>query len=75
MSSRMLRLGHRIRLTAPEVDRFTRISGFEPDGVKTIDDLDNYIRWCRIYYDDGSPDAATLARLMERERLRCLNAA
>lgn len=36
----MIRLGNHIRLTSREVARFTHITGFAPDDVKTIEDLD-----------------------------------
>ena len=35
----MLRLGSQLRLTGREVERFTRITGFVPVGVKSLDDV------------------------------------
>ena len=37
----MIRLGNQLRLTGREVERFTRITGIEPVGVKSLDDLDD----------------------------------
>lgn len=33
----MVRLGHHIRLTSRDVERFTEITGFVPENVKTLD--------------------------------------
>ena len=46
----MLRLGNRIRLTSRDVARFTEITGFVPENVKTLDDLDDFVRRCKRYY-------------------------
>lgn len=67
----MLRLGNHIRLTRKEVERFTKITGFEPVNVKTLDDLDAYITDCKRYYWGVSNDTRFLHWLMDRERLRC----
>ena len=71
----MLRLGSQLRLTGPEVERFTRITGFAPVGVKSRDDLDDYIRQCKAYYDGASKEARFLRWLLEEERSRGLCAA
>jgi hypothetical protein len=49
-----------IRLTACEVARFTQITGFAPDDVKTIEDLDAYIAYCKRYYWGVSEDTRFL---------------
>jgi len=71
----MLRLGSQLRLTGREVERFTRITGFVPVGVKSLDDLDDYIRQCKAYYDGASKDACFLRWLLDEERSRGLCAA
>ena len=43
----MIRLGNQLGLTGREVERFTRITGIEPVGVKSLDDLDDYIDLCK----------------------------
>lgn len=68
----MIRLGNHIRLTAREVARFTQITGFAPDDVKTIDDLDAYIARCKRYYWGVSEDTRFLHWLIDKERARCL---
>ena len=71
----MLRLGSHIRLTSQEVERFTRISGYEPLGVKTLDELDDYIRQCkdqfRARYGACSTHTRFLFGLLDEEYLRC----
>ena len=71
----MLRLGNRVRLTRKEVERFTLITGFEPEDVKTLEDLDNYIKACKRYYWGCSAETQFLHRWLDWERSRCLCAA
>ena len=71
----MLRLGSQLRLTGREVERFTRITGFAPVDVKSLDDLDDYIRQCKAYYDGASKEARFLRWLLDEERSRGLCAA
>jgi hypothetical protein len=71
----MIRLGNCIRLTRREVERFTRIAGFEPVGVRTLDDLDEYIRQCKAHYWGVSEETRFLHWLLDEERSRCLCAA
>ena len=71
----MLRLGNHLRLTSREVERFTRITGIEPVGVRSLDDLDDYVRQCKDYYRGASEEARFLRWLLDEERSRCLRAA
>jgi len=71
----MIRLGNRIRLTSQEVERFTKITGMAPVAVKTLDDLDAYIRKCKAHYWGVSKDTRFLHYLLDHERSRCLCAA
>lgn len=68
----MIRLGNHIRLTPREVARFTQITGFAPDDVKTVDDLDAYIARCKRFYWGTSDDTRFLHWLIDKERARCL---
>lgn len=70
----MLRGERHIRLTAPEIARFEKITGFVPDQVKTLADLDAYIARCKRHYWGVSRDTRFLHWLMDRERERCLDA-
>lgn len=71
----MIRLGRQIRLTGREVERFTKITGMTPVAVKTLDDLDAYIRQCKAHYWGVSEDTRFLHYLLDYERSRCLDAA
>ena len=71
----MIRHGNQLRLTGREVERFTRITGIEPVGVKSLDDLDDYIGRCKDYYQGASQEARFLRWLLDEERSRCLCAA
>lgn len=68
----MIRLGNHIRLTSYEVARFTHITGFAPDDVKTIEDLEVYIARCKRFYWGTSKATRFLHWLIDRERARCL---
>ena len=71
----MIRLGRSIRLTQREVERFTKITGMQPVEVKTLDELDAYIRQCKAHYWGVSEDTRFLHFLLDEERSRCLGAA
>lgn len=71
----MIRLGNSIRLTRREVERFTKITGMAPAGVKTLADLDEYIRECKAHFWGVSEDTRFLHFLLDEERSRCLGAA
>lgn len=71
----MLRLGNHIRLTGPEIDKFTEITTFAPEGVKTLADLDAYIARCKQYYWGVSESTRFLHWLIDRQRQRCLGEA
>jgi hypothetical protein len=64
----MLRLGYQIRLTRKEVERLTKITGFEPMNVKTLEELDAFITECKRYYWGHSQDTRFLHWLIDKER-------
>ena len=66
----MLRCDQQIRLTSREVERITKVTGFPPDNVKTLDALDQYIEACKQYYSGDCLDARFLRWLFDNERLR-----
>jgi len=71
----MLRLGNRIRLTRKEVERFTVVTGFEPVGVKSLEDLDAYIESCKNHFWGTSKETRFLHHWLDAARSRCLSAA
>lgn len=71
----MLRLGNQIRLTSKEIEKFTEITGFVPEDVKTLEDLDVYVEQCKKYYWGTSRETRFLHWLIDKERSRCLGAA
>lgn len=68
----MLRLGNQIRLTRKEVERLTKITGFQPLDVKTLDDLDAFVESCKRHYWGASEDTRFLHWLIDKERSRCI---
>jgi len=69
----MIRLGNNIRLTRTDVERFTKITGFMPEDISTLDDLDHYIARCKRHYWGYSNDTKFLHYLIDRERGLCIN--
>jgi hypothetical protein len=67
----MIRLGKHVRLTSQEVERFTLITGFVPEAVKSVEDLDAYVAYCKRYYWGTSEDTRFLHWLIDKERARC----
>jgi len=67
----MLRLGQHVRLTSKEVEHFTHITGFSPEGIRRLDDLHSYIKRCKRYYWGTSRDTLALHRLIDDAFLRC----
>jgi hypothetical protein len=68
----MLRCRQQIRLTRTEIDRLTEITGFVPENIKTLSDLDAYVARCKAHYWGVSDDTRFLHWLIDRERLRCI---
>lgn len=63
----MIRYGNRLMLSEVDVRRWTRITGFEPMAITTMDDLEDYVRDCKHYYAEPSDDSAFLNWLMDVE--------
>lgn len=68
----MIRLGTNIRLTQREVERFTKITAIEPVGIRTLADLDAYVRRCKSHYWGVSRQTRFLHWLIDREREQCV---
>ena len=71
----MLRLGHHVRLTRREIERFTKITGIAPVGIRTLADLDAYIARCKAHYWGVSRETQFLHWLIDREYQQCRCAA
>ena len=67
----MIHLGHQIRLTRREVERFTKITAIEPVGVRTLADLEAYIAHCKAHYWGASRETQFLHWLIDREMETC----
>ena len=63
----MLKGPQTIRLTNREVVRWTKITGFEPVGVRTEQDLERYVARCRKHFWGTSADTRFLHHLMDEE--------
>lgn len=66
----MLRLlgTEQIRLTPREVARFTQITGFVPENIRSMRELDAYVESCKAHFAGADLDARFLRWLIDRER-------
>jgi hypothetical protein len=71
----MLRLGDKIRLTKREVERFIKITGFDPASIRSIAELDAFAEFCKQQYGQRTRDARFICYLIDRERNLCLGKA
>lgn len=67
----MIRLGHQIRLTRREVERFNKITTIEPVGVRTLADLEAYVARCKAHFWGTSRETQFLHWLIDREAEAC----
>lgn len=74
-SSVMIRLGQQIRLTRREVERFNKVTGIEPVGIRTLVDLQAYVARCKAHYWGRSRETQLLHWLIDEEHRRCCEAA
>jgi hypothetical protein len=58
-------IGKKIRLTSRDIERLTRLTRFNPEGVKSVDDLDAYVERCKQYYWGKSLDSRRFHRLID----------
>lgn len=63
----MLRSGNQLRLTRPERTRLARITTIEPGSIRSVEDLQAYVRRCKAHYWGYSDDTRFLHWLIERE--------
>jgi hypothetical protein len=68
----MLQTANSARLTRPELERWSRITGFEPVGVRTVDDLRRYVARCKQHYWGASDETRFLHWLIDEEVTRCV---
>ncbi len=63
----MLRSGNQVRLTRPERARLARITAIEPGTIRSVEDLQAYVRSCKAHYWGSSDDTRFLHWLIDRE--------
>ena len=67
----MLRGNGKLRLSAHDLRRWARITGFEPVGVRCADDLFGCVRACKV---GTSEDTRFIHWLIDEEFNRCVGA-
>ena len=71
----MLRSGSQIRLTRREMERFRKITGIEPAGIRTACELQAYIALCKRHYWGNSKQTRFLHWLIDTEHAACSQSA
>ena len=74
-STPMLRLGQHIRLTRTEAARLARITGFAPEGIRTLCEFEAYVERCKAHYLGRSEDTRLMHRLIDDVVKRCRQSA
>lgn len=69
----MIRSGRQIRLTRAEVERFVLITDIDPEPVRSMEDLDDYVTRCKRHYWGISDQTRFLHWLIDREYQRCVD--
>jgi len=68
----MIRCGTQIRLTAVEVERWLRLTGFDPRYIETMDELRSFVRYCQHHWRGGSASRRQVRLLIDEEYARCV---
>lgn len=63
----MLRLNQTVRLTPRDFARWYELTGFAPEGICTVAQLDTYIARCKAYYWGTSRETRYLHALIDFE--------
>lgn len=68
----MVRSGSKLRLSARDRRRWTRITGFEPVGISCVEDLATYVQACKTHYWGTSKQTRFMHWLIDEEFRRCV---
>jgi hypothetical protein len=71
----MIRLNHQIRLTRKEIEVFSKITGIEPVGIRTPQDLAAYVARCKAHYWGVSEETQFIHWLIDKQYQHCRQAA
>lgn len=61
----MLRSGNAIRLTADEKLTLEKLTGTKPDGIHSVESLNNFVDFHKGLYADNTPEEKLLMHLLE----------
>lgn len=65
----MIRHGNQIRLNQADLDWITKLTGTNPTGVRTVDDLNSFVDRHLPVYDDSTPESKLLGMLLADTKL------
>lgn len=68
----MVRGNSKLRLSARDRRRWTRITGFEPVGINCVEDLAAYVQVCKAHYWGTSKETRFIHWLIDEEFRRCV---
>jgi hypothetical protein len=68
----MIQCGTQIRLTAVEVERWLRLTSFDPRYIETMDELRSFVRYCKHHWRGRSPSRRRLRVLIDEEYALCV---
>ena len=71
----MIRLNRQIRLTRREIEVFFKITGIEPVGIRTPEDLAAYVARCKAHYWGVSEETQFIHWLIDKQYRHCREAA
>ena len=71
----MIRLNRQIRLTRKEIEVFSKITGIEPVGIRTPEDLAAYIARCKAHFWGVSEETQFIHWLIDKQYQHCRQAA
>lgn len=71
----MIRLNRHIRLTRREIEVFFKITGIEPAGIRTLEDLATYVARCKAHYWGVSEETQFIHWLIDKQYQDCREAA
>lgn len=68
----MFRGDGKLRLSTRDLRRWTRITGFEPVGIRYVADLAAYVKVCKAHYWGASKETRFIHSLIDEEFRRCV---
>lgn len=69
----MLRCGNQIKLHKEDADRLFKLTGADPNWIRSVDDLNRFVDRHLPAYDDSTPESQLLGILLADEKINPVN--